>query len=439
MQSSVTTTPPRTIECPWRRYWLLALLLVGALVGPMVRPAAAQGIVAVVNGDVISASDVDNRRRLFALSTGMPLTKEVLDRLTPQVIKSLVDERLRLQEVQHRKIVVSDKEIAAAISDIEGRNNMTPGALRHRLEAQGVEMRTLIDQIRVQLGWTRVVREELGEKAQITDAEIAEQQALFTARRGETEYRLSEIFIPVDDPAHEADATRFAEAVIAELHSGAPFPVVAAEFSQSQTALSGGDLGWIETDQVDPAIGRIINEMPVGAVSNPVKVAGGFSIVSLRAKRQIGNDPAMMLSIRQVFLPFSAPLNPQAPTDQQRQMVEKAKSIAASTHDCKAMEEANQAGGSGRPSDPGDVRLEAVNPPQLRQMLATLPLNKPTQTPLIAKDGVTVMMVCSREEKNAGVPGREEIANRLLAERAELTSRQLLRDLRRRATIDQRA
>ncbi len=306
-----------------------ALVLAALAMGLGATPAGAQGIVAVVNGDVISVSDVENRRRLFAISTGMPVTKEVLDRLTPQIIRALIDERLRLQEVQRRKIVVGDKEIAAAISDIEGRNNLPAGALRHRLESQGVEMRTLIDQIRVQLGWTQVVKEELGDKAKITDAEIAEQIALFKERQGQTEYRVGEIFIPVDDPAHDADAKRFGEAVITQLHGGAAFAVVAAEFSQSQTALTGGDLGWLEPSQLDPEIARIVAEMPPGAISNAVNVPGGYSIVTLRAKRQLGNDPATVLSVREVFFAFTSSLSPQAPTEQQRQAVEKAKGIAA--------------------------------------------------------------------------------------------------------------
>jgi len=417
---------------------LVALLAPAvALSGVGAAPALAQGIVAVVNGDVVSVSDVENRRRLFALSSGMPVTKEVLDRLTPQIIRALIDERLRLQEIQRRKIVVPDKDIAGAIGEIEGRNNMAPGALRHRLESQGVDVRSLIDQIRVQLGWNRVVRDELGDKLHISDAEIGEQLALFKARQGQTEYRVAEIFIPVDDPAHDADARRFADAVIAQLHGGAQFAVAAAQFSQSQTALSGGDLGWLDANQLDPQVARIVAEMPVSAISNPLNVPGGYDIVTLHAKRQLGNDFTTVVSMRQVFLPFVGALNSQAPTDQQRQAVEKAKGISASAHDCQAMDEASKTLGSPRPADPGEVRLEAVTPPQLRQMLSTIPLNKPTQ-PLVSPDGVSVMMVCSRDEKNAGQPSKEDIGNRLVAERAELTSRQLQRDLRRRAMIDQR-
>ena len=169
-----------------------------------------------------------------------------------------------------------DKAIADAIHDIEARNGLPAGALRQKLNAGGIGQRTLIDQLRTQLGWTQVLREQLGDQVKITDAEVAEQQRLLAQQVGKPEYRVGEIFIPVDDPAAAADAQRFAETVISELRAGAPFPVVAAQFSQNQTALQGGALGWVQPNQLDPEVARLVAEMPVGAISNPVKVPGGI-------------------------------------------------------------------------------------------------------------------------------------------------------------------
>ena len=152
-----------------------------ALAAAPVPPSSAvqaTRIVAVVNGDVISNADVENRARLFALSTGLPVTHDVLDRLRQQITRQLVDERLRMQEVLRRRIVIQDKQIAESIHDIESRNGMQPGALRQKLATDGVSQVTLIDQIRTQLGWTQVLREQLGGKVTITDAEVADQQRL---------------------------------------------------------------------------------------------------------------------------------------------------------------------------------------------------------------------------------------------------------------------
>jgi peptidyl-prolyl cis-trans isomerase SurA len=419
---------------------LLAIPLAVSAAPKVAPPSMTQAtrIVAVVNGDVISNVDVDNRARLFALSTGLPVTQDVLDRLRQQITRQLVDERLRMQEVQRRKMVIPDKAIADAIRDIETRNNLPAGGLRQKLASDGVSLRTLIDQLRTQLGWTQVLRETLGDKVSITDAEVAEQQRLAAQQVGKTEYRVGEIFIPVEDPANTADAERFAETVITELRAGAPFPVVAAQFSQNQTALQGGELGWVQPNQMDPEVSRLVDQMPVGAISNPVKVPGGFSIVTLQGKRQIGSEVGTVLSVRQVFLPFATTLNPQAPTDQQKQQLDKARGISASVHSCDQMEQIAKQNNSPRPVDPGQVVLDGVNPPAFRQILSTISFDRATQ-PLVANDGISVIIVCSRDQKNLAQQSAQDVRAQLLNERVELLSRQLLADLRRRATIEIRS
>ncbi len=426
------------------RVLLSLLALCGTLALARPAPAAeppsggdAARIVAIVNGDVISGGDVQNRRRLFALSSGLPMSPEVLDRLTPQITRQLIDERLRLQEIQRRRILVADAEIAKAIGEVERRNAMPPGTLRKRLAADGVAYRTLVDQIRVQIGWTRVLRQQLGAQAQITDADVAEQERVLKQEIGQPEFHVAEIFIPVEEPSQAEEAQRFADTVIQQLRAGAPFQVVAAEFSQSQTALVGGDLGWVQPAQLDPEVLHVLSEMPPGAISNPIRVPGGYDVVTLYGKREIGNDIETVLDVRQAFLPFTVNLDPQHPTDQQKQVLAKAQQLSSTAQSCDAVEAAGKAAGSVRPPHPGEIRLSGV-PPTMRAVLEKLPDNKPSG-PLVSEDGILIIMVCKREQKNLGIPTRSEIEDRVLNERVELVSRQLMRDLRRRAAIDQRS
>jgi len=394
-------------------------------------------IVAVVNGDVISNVDVDDRARLFALSTGQPLSQDVLDRLRPQIRRQLVDERLRMQEIQRRHVVIQDKQIAEAVSSIESRNGMPAGALRQKLAADGIGMRTLVDQIRTQLGWLQAVREQLGAQAEVTPAAVAERQHMLEQQAGKPEYLVAEIFIPIEDPSSAADAQRFADTVITQLRAGASFAVVASQFSQSQAALEGGELGWVQPNQLDPQVVRIVAAMPAGAVSNPIRVPGGLVVVTLQGKREIGHDVGTMLTMRQLFLPFTSPLNPQEPTAQQRQTLDKARAISASVHSCEQMEAAAKANPSPRPLDPGEVRLDRVNPPAFRQLLQSLAIGQASQ-PLVAADGISVLVVCTREEKNMAASNAPALRAQIVEERAELTARQLQQFLRRNATIELR-
>ena len=410
-----------------------------AMAAPPEMPASpADGIIAVVNGDVITTGDVDNRARLFAVSTGLPPSADVLARLRQQIVRQLINERLELQEMERRKIVVEDDEIARAIATIEQRNNMPPDTLRHLLAGQGIVLRTLIDEVRVQLGWVRVLRQELGDKADISDTDINDQLARFKAERGQPEYEVGEIFIPVEDPAKLADAQHFADAVIAQLRSGAPFPVIAAQFSQSQTALEGGDLGWVHGSQLDPAVASLLAQMPPGTCTGLLIAPGGLDIMTLRGKRELGNDVDTMVNLRQVFLAFSQPLNPQAPTDQQKQALAKAQQIDKTVKSCPEMEQAAKTAGSSRPADPGEIRLGGVSAAPLRELLATQPVNQPSK-PIGPADGIAVLGVCSREQKTAGDPSRDEMRGQLLEQRVELESRQLLRNLRRKAMVDDRS
>ncbi|MBL6456586.1 peptidylprolyl isomerase [Belnapia sp. T6] len=424
----------------------LALLLATLLVVPaqaQLPPqsqAAAQAnrIVAVVNGEVVSRADIVGRARLFALNAGIAVAPEVLDRLTPQVTRLLIDERLRLQEVQRRRLPVTDAEVADAVRELEQRNNLPAGALRAQLNQIGIQPRVLYDQIRTQIGWSRLLRQQLGPSALPSDAEVKETIRNAQQRVGQTEFLVSEIFVPLDDPRNEADTRRFVDEVIRQLRAGTPFPVAATQFSQAQTALQGGDLGWVRKEEVDPAVAEILDRMPPGAISNAIKVPGGFQIVALRQKRESGRDIATLLSVRQAYFPFSSALDPNNPTQQQRDQVDKAQRLATSARSCEAMEAAARSGGNNQSADPGTIRLETVTPPPLRAMLASLSPGKASQ-PIITQDGVLVMMVCTREQKNLAELTPEQAQQQLLRDRVELLSRQLQRDLRRRAVIEMRS
>jgi peptidyl-prolyl cis-trans isomerase SurA len=431
-----------------------AALLAGPTLAIGLSPAAAQGapkpataappanganrIVAVVNSEVVSRADVVGRARLFALNAGIAVAPEALDRLAPQVTRLLVDERLRLQEVQRRRLPVTDADVADAVSELEKRNNLAPGSLKLQLAQIGVAPRVLYDQIRTQIGWARLIRQQLGPNADPSEAEVQEAVRNNQARAGQPEFLVSEIFIPLDDPGAEAEVRRFVDDVVGQLRRGTPFAIAATQFSQAQTALQGGDLGWVRKEEVDPEVAAVLERMPPGAVSNAIRVPGGFQIVALRQRRETGRDMATMITMRQAFFAFAGTLDPNNPTQQQRDQVEKAQKLAAGARGCEAVEQAARGSGGDRPVDPGTIRLETVNPPPLRSLLAGLSPGKASQ-PILTPDGVLVMMVCSREQKNLAEFTPEDAKQQILRDRIENLSRQVQRDLRRKAQIEMRS
>jgi peptidyl-prolyl cis-trans isomerase SurA len=398
--------------------------------------AADVSIAAVVNGQVITNQDVADRAKLLAVSTGMQLTPDALARLSPQITTQLINQTLQLQEINRRKVVVQENDIGAAIDRIEQGNNLPPGGLRQKLEASGVPYSTLIAQIRTELGWQDVLHQALGPELQPTQGDLNAEKKALKAEIGSTQYHLSEIFIPVTDPADETTAQNFATTVITQLHAGAPFPILAAQFSQAQTALQGGDLGYVPLDRLDPAVAAIVQQMPVGAISNPVRVPGGYDIVQLQGVHQIGTEMQTTMTLRQAFASYPQPITNGQVGPAQVGVIEKLVAAGKGAHSCSDMEAINAAFGNVRPADPGPVNLATVSPPQFQAILAGLSVGQVTQ-PLIAQDGVSIIMLCNKTVAAASLPSDDDIRQVIVQQRVQLESQQLQDDLRHRSIITQ--
>lgn len=430
--------------------FLLPAALLGALcmAGPGLAQTAApaaspdssapdsSAIAATVNGQVITTQDVAARAKLLAVTMGINPTPDLLAHLAPQVTKQLIDQTLKQQEVNKLGVSVSDDDVAAAIGNIEKNNNMAQGVLRQRLAAIGVPLSTLLAQLRTELGWQAVLHKVLGPGLAPTPGDMAAQKAALQAQIGSTKYHLAEIFVPVTDPANDSSAKSFATTVIAHLRTGAPFAIVAAEFSQAQTALSGGDLGYVQLSQMDPAVASIVKSMPVGAISNPIRVPGGYDIVQLLDRHDIGNQPQTMLDIRQVFASYPTPITDGKVGPDQVAVINKLLSQTKSLTSCDDMAALNTQYGNKHPANPGPVALATVTPASFQTLLGSLPLNKASE-PLVQQDGVSVVMVCGRKQQAAALPSDDDISNMIVNRRVELESQQLLDMLRHRAVITQ--
>lgn len=389
---------------------------------------------AVVNGQVITTQDVAARARLLALSMGMAPTPEALARLAPQVTKQLIDQTLQQQEVTKLGITVSGQELSDAISHIEQNNSMPPGGLQQQLQNAGVPYSTLLAQLRTAIGWQKVLHQVLGPGLEPTAGDMEAEKTALKASLNATDYHLAEIFIPVTDPSDETTARDFAQTVISQLRQGAPFPIVAAQFSQAPTALQGGDLGFVQLNQLDPQVADVVQRMPVGAISDPIRVPGGYDVVELIAKHDIGDQLQTILSIRQAYGQYPQPVSGGQLGPAQINFIEGFMSKAQTIKSCDGITALNNAYGAVRPADPGPVNLATVTPPAFQQVLAALPLDTVSR-PLVEASGVSVVMVCSRSQEKPQLPPDAAIENMIINQRVELDSEQMMDQLRHRSVI----
>lgn len=263
----------------------MALFVMAAL--PLnVYAARSEGIAVVVNEDVITFSDVQDRVLLTIASSGLPNTEETHKRLTPQIVGALVDEQVRLQEAARLELGVTQGEIAEGFAVIAEQNNFEPADFRKRIVKGGLNIKTLEGQIRSQIAWNKVVQASLRPQVVISDGDVESHLQRLSENTGKAEYLAAEIFLPVDKPQDEPQTRQLAQELVQEIRAGkAPFFVMAQQFSKAAGAAQGGDLGWVSQGQLSEELDAILPNIGKGQVASPVRTASGFHILSVREKR----------------------------------------------------------------------------------------------------------------------------------------------------------
>ena len=395
--------------------------------------AQGQGIAAIVNDDIISSHDLESRISLFLATSNAQDTPENRRRLAPEVLRTLIDDALKHQEMRRQNITVSQAEIDHTLDQIAAQLRVSPDQLPAYLAGRGVAMSTLIDQLDAEIGWLKVVNRIAGERAAVTPEEVDAEMAQMRANAGGVEYRVGEIYLAVDDPAEQPRVEEQARRLVAEARGGANFAALARTFSQSRSAAAGGDLGWVPRDEVDGQIASVLSGLQPGQVSDPIRAQGGYFILYLADRRTGGAAPMgkIAVTLQQLFLPLSTTTATEAEISAKAKA---AQDIAANARSCAELDERGKQFGPAASRNLGKIDVERLPPDVAR---AILPLGPGQSTaPVRLAEGFLVLMVCDRQVQEPGAEQRAAVERRLRDQRLSATSRRQLRDLRRGALLD---
>ena len=270
----------------------LLLALLPLIVWPADRASGQEsvGIAAVVNNEAISIPDLVARIDVAIVASRLRASEDLRRQLAPQVLRSLVDERLKVQEAERLGVTVSDAEMANARRSVEQRNGIAAGELDDFLRRQGLNVVTVTDQLRAEILWSKLVRGRLGAAVSVGEGEIDEALAQLEANRGRPEFRVAEIFLAVESSEQESEVRAAAESLFEQLKAGAKFDQIASQFSQSATAAVGGDIGWVLEGELPSEIEAVLARMQPGRIAPPVRTFDGYSIVLLIDRRTVLSD-----------------------------------------------------------------------------------------------------------------------------------------------------
>jgi peptidyl-prolyl cis-trans isomerase SurA len=413
----------------------LGLVVALACLMPGQGAFAQQRIAAVVNDDLVSVQDLNDRLDLVMFTSGVEDTPEARQGLTPQVLRGLVEEVLQLQEAERLGITVQDQEVDQALANIAERNNMDVPAMRRLLADAGINFNTLLAQLRAQIAWVKIVNLQVRPRVNVTvdQLDLAVQEARLNERQ--PEFLLSEIVLPVDSPAQEDAVAADAQRLIETVRNGGSFESLARQVSAAASAEQGGNLGWVRGTAVPPDLLLALEQLDPGEVSAPLRSPVGYHVFWLRDRRLAApqlapSDAQVEVSLSQILFPYDEVEGP-AGAPRLRQ---EALSLRPQLTDCDTINRVaneRQLPGSGAL---GWLRIGEL-PPDFARVLVDLPPGEVSE-PLQGPAGVHLIMVCDRRGAVRSVPQRDEIAQRLESEQIDRLARRYLRDLRTQAFVD---
>lgn len=248
-------------------------------------------IAAVVNQDAISEADVRDRLRLILASSGLPDTPDMRQRALKQVLDSLVDEQIKMQEAARNELTVTQDDIDKAFTQIAANNKMSGEQFADLMQRGGIKRATLDRQIKAQIAWTKVVQKVIRPQVTVSANDVAALKERMRANIGKTEFLASEILLPVDDQANEGDVRQLGTKLVSEIGAGkASFAAVARQVSRAAGAERGGDMGWIQEGRLPDELDAALKTLQEGEISQPIRGTNGYHILQLRQKRSFTEE-----------------------------------------------------------------------------------------------------------------------------------------------------
>lgn len=386
---------------------------------------------ALVNGAVITQTDVDERLALLAIANGNEIPADQVDALRQQVLRNLIDETLQIQAAKDDKIEIKPAEIDRAVARVAAGVKQTPDQLKDYLLAHGSSIQSMRRQIEGEIAWSRLQHDKIESGVSIGDDEVKAILDRMKASKGTEEYRVGEIFLSAT-PYTQEQALQNASKILDQLKNGASFAGYARQYSEASTAAVGGDLGWVRPEQLPAPLAAVLRNMSPGTISNPIPVPGGVSIIAVQDTRKILTaDPRdAVLSLKQVPIAF-----PKGTTRQQAEpTLEKFAEAAKNIGGCGGTDKiAAESHGEVVSSD--QVKMRDL-PTALQQMMVPMQVGQATPPFGTIEEGVRTLVICGRDQADSSAPTYDDVYSQLNEERVNMRSRRYLADLRRDAVIE---
>jgi peptidyl-prolyl cis-trans isomerase SurA len=394
---------------------------------PNVRKATA-----IVNGEIITGTEVDERLALIILANDSKLPEEEVARFRAQILTNLIDETLQIQEAVANEIEVTDAEVNQYFERVAEQNFKRSVADTDKyLSSKGSSIATLKRQIKAELAWNRLLSRNVRPFINVSDDEVNAIMERINVTKGTTEYRLGEIYLS-STTENQEQVFANAKKILEQIQQGGSFTAYARQFSEASTAAVGGDLGWVRIEQLPQSLATAASQMSENEIV-AVPAPGGISLLLLIDKRQVATtDPRdSVLSLKQLAITF-----PAGTTEAKAgELVSRFNSETQKIRGCGTADDTARLLGADVVNRDG-IKVRDL-PGPLQQIMLDLPVGQSTPPYGSMEDGIRVFVLCGRDAPDAASQESfDEVMSRIEDDRINKRARLYLRDLRRDAIIE---
>ncbi len=288
----------------WR---LTACLLLALVAGAATASQPLDGIVAVVNNDVIVRSELEAEIALVLPeleSRGATIpSRDVLEK---QVLERLILKRLQIQQAKQMGIEVDEETLNSALDSIAARNGLTQDELRMTLEQSGINFDDFREDTRSQILTSQLQQQAVYRNIRVSDAEVErflEQEGDNLIQRREVKLQHILVALPDSPSANQVTAARDkAERILTRLRAGADFASVAAAESDGRRALEGGDLGWFPMAEVPTLAVDAAQNLGKGEITEPIRSPSGFHLIKIADIKGDAPEPIDQTHARHILI-----------------------------------------------------------------------------------------------------------------------------------------
>jgi peptidyl-prolyl cis-trans isomerase SurA len=261
----------------------ILFLGIGIFLFITVAPAeVVERILAVVNDEVITKSEVDQMAKAMQSQPGIKLPANPKD-LQKQLVDALIMQKLAKAEAKRRGITVSDKEVDQAFAEFKKRNNIeSDEALAKALAKEGMTIKGLKQQIGDQMTQERLVGIVAAGKAVIADAEVRKFYDTEYPKTSGGLIHLKILNMPFPQGATEAqkeEVKKKAELILQEFRKGVSWEVL-----RDKHNVLIQDMGFIPEADLDPELVQFLGKVKTGETA-PVQTLQGFQLVQVAERK----------------------------------------------------------------------------------------------------------------------------------------------------------